>query len=465
MAADKDAADTNYDVDLFVIGGGSGGVRAARIASGYGARVMLAEEYRLGGTCVIRGCVPKKLMVLASRFQQNFQDAAGFGWEVEPARFSWSNLIAAKDREITRLEGAYHATLQKAGVIIRESRAVLEAPNRVYLLATGERIRARIVLIATGGTPSLEPAIPGGALGITSNEVFHLPEQPARILIVGGGYIAVEFAGIFQGLGSEVTLLHRGEQVLRGFDAELGDRLSEAMEEQGIKLCLGCTIERLERQDDDIHAFTNTGQTLRADQVLVATGRRPNTSGLGLESLNIVLDKEGAVPVNEQSRTVLDWLYAVGDVTNRVNLTPAAIREGHAFADRIFGGKTAAPGYQTIPTGVFSTPEIGTVGLTEEEARTQGAVKIFKTEFRPMQAVLAGALPSSFARRTFMKLIVEGETDKVLGVHIMGDHAAELIQLAAIALEMGATKADFDKTLAVHPTAAEELVTMRVAAS
>jgi len=448
---------TPFDVDLFVIGGGSGGVRAARIASGYGAKVMMAEEYRVGGTCVIRGCVPKKLMVYASRFSHDFEEAAGFGWSLGEASFDWSTLIRNKDREIDRLEGIYRMNLEKAGVEIVGSRAVIEDEHTVRLLKTGARIRARYILVAVGAHPTLEPVIPGGELGITSNEVFHLESLPERILIVGGGYIAVEFAGIFAGLGSRVTLLHRGDKLLRGFDEDLRDALGEAYAGRGINLALGKTVHRLDKARDGIAATLSDGSTLTVDQVLVATGRRPNTDGLGLERAGITVDEVGAIPVDAYSQTLIPSVYAIGDVTNRANLTPIAIREGHAFADTVFGSRPTMVDHDLIPTAVFSTPEIGVIGCSEAVARSvYGEIDVYRTAFRPMRATLSGA-----ADRVLMKLIVDKATDKVVGVHIMGHDAGEMIQLAGVAVTMGATKADFDRTVAVHPTAAEELVTMR----
>ncbi|HLM41335.1 MAG TPA: glutathione-disulfide reductase [Microvirga sp.] len=448
---------TPFDVDLFVIGGGSGGVRAARIASGYGAKVMMAEEYRVGGTCVIRGCVPKKLMVYASRFSHDFEEAAGFGWSLGEASFDWSTLIRNKDREIDRLEGIYRMNLEKAGVEIVGSRAVIEDEHTVRLLKTGARIRARYILVAVGAHPTLEPVIPGGKLGITSNEVFHLESLPERILIVGGGYIAVEFAGIFAGLGSRVTLLHRGDKLLRGFDEDLRDALGEAYAGRGINLALGKTVHRLDKTRDGIAATLSDGSTLTVDQVLVATGRRPNTDGLGLERAGITVDEVGAIPVDAYSQTLIPSVYAIGDVTNRANLTPIAIREGHAFADTVFGSRPTMVDHDLIPTAVFSTPEIGVIGCSEAVARSvYGEIDVYRTAFRPMRATLSGA-----ADRVLMKLIVDKATDKVVGVHIMGHDAGEMIQLAGVAVTMGATKADFDRTVAVHPTAAEELVTMR----
>ncbi len=450
---------SEFDVDLFVIGGGSGGVRAARNSPGNGARVMVAEEYRYGGTCVIRGCVPKKLMVVASRFHDDFGDAGGFGWQVEEPRFDWSTLVAAKNREIGRLEGIYRGNLQKAGVETLDERAVIAGPHEVRLERSGRTVRARHILVAVGARPVMEPVIPGGELGITSNEVFDLERFPERILIVGGGYIAVEFAGIFAGLGSRVTLLHRGDRLLRGFDEEIRDLLGEAYVKRGVDLLLRTTLERLERTGDGaIRAGLSDGRTIKVDQVLVATGRRPNTEALGLERVGIETDRVGAIPVDSYSRTIAPSVFAVGDVTNRANLTPIAIREGHAFADTLFGGKPTLVEHDLIPTAVFSTPEIGVIGMSEAAARDQHGddVVIFKTSFRPIRATLSGR-----DERTFMKLVVDGPTDRVLGVHVLGPDAGEMIQMAGVAVTMGATKADFDRTVAVHPTAAEELVTMR----
>src|SRR5215207_5698654 len=447
---------SRFDVDLFVIGGGSGGVRAARIAAGYGAKVMLAEEYRLGGTCVIRGCVPKKLMVYASRFPDEFEDAAGFGWSVPKARFDWTTLIKNKDAEIARLEGVYRANLERAGVEIADTRAVIEDAHTVRL-ATGARVRARVILVAVGAHPTLEPPIPGGEHGITSNEVFHLERLPERILVVGAGYIAVEFAGIFAGLGSAVTLLHRGDKLLRGFDDDVRVALAEAYAKRGINLALNRTIARIEKRGDGtLDAMLSDGSVLTVDQVLVATGRRPNTTGLGLGAAGITVDQIGAIPVDGYSRTLTPSIYAVGDVTNRANLTPIAIREGHAFADTVFGDKPTIVDHSLIPTAVFSTPEIGVMGMSEATGRLRGDVTIYKTSFRAMKATLSGR-----DERVFMKLIVDAASEKVLGVHIIGEGAGEIIQAVGIAVTMGATKADFDRTMAVHPTASEELVTMR----
>ncbi|MEN3930473.1 glutathione-disulfide reductase [Microvirga sp. W0021] len=448
---------SGYDVDLFVIGAGSGGVRAARIAAGYGARVMVAEEFRVGGTCVIRGCVPKKILVMASRYASEFEAAESFGWTVG-TRFDWSVLITNKNREISRLEGIYRTNLEKSDVEIIDSRVVVEDAHTVRIIKTGASIRAERILIATGGSV-VKDSFPGAEYTISSNEVFDLPELPKRILIIGGGYIAVEFAGVFAGLGSQVTLVHRRDKLLRGFDEDVRSALTEAYGKHGVSLKLSATVQRIDHSGTGSFIVTfSDGMTLEVDQVLSATGRKPNTAGLGLEEAGVELDKKGAVVVNASSQSTVPSIYAVGDVTNRANLTPVAIREGHAFADHVFGGQEQRTlDYDLIPTAVFSSPEVGTVGLSEEEARVQFAdVDIYKTSFRPMRAAFAGQ-----DEKMLMKIIVDKATDKVLGVHIVGPDAGEMIQLAGIAMTMGATKADFDRTVAVHPTAAEELVTMR----
>lgn len=448
---------SGFDVDFFVIGGGSGGVRAARIAAGHGAKVMLAEEFRMGGTCVIRGCVPKKLYVYASRFAHEFEEAAGFGWAVPKAGFNWPTLVKAKEAEITRLEGLYARGQSSAGVDVVKSRAVFEDAHTLRLLADGRKIRAKHILIATGGRPFL-PALPGIEHAITSSEAFDLAEQPKRIVIAGGGYIAVEFAGIFAGLGSEVTLIHRGDNILRGFDEDLRTAVRTAYEKRGIRLVLGDTIARIDRAAG-LTVTTARGEAIVADQVMTALGRVPNVEGLGLDKAGVALrHNHHAIAVDATSRTSVPHIYAVGDVTDRVNLTPVAIREGHAVADTLFGGKPWTVDHADIATAVFSTPELGTVGLTEAQAREKhNIVDIYKADFRPMKATLSGS-----ADRVLMKIVVDGETDKVLGVHIAGEGAGEMAQLLGIAVKMGATKADFDRTMAVHPTAAEELVTMRV---
>ncbi|RDV02393.1 glutathione-disulfide reductase [Undibacter mobilis] len=445
-----------YDVDLFVIGAGSGGVRAARIAASYGARVMIAEEFRVGGTCVIRGCVPKKLLVYASRFSHDFEDAAGFGWTVSEASFSWSTLIANKDREIDRLEAAYVATLERWKVKIVRSRAVIEDAHTIRL-ANGDKVTADNILIATGGWPHMGPHIPGLEHAISSNEALHLPELPKRIVVQGGGYIAVEFACIFAGMGSEVTLVYRGENILRGFDDDVREHLRNEMQERGIKVLCGHTVTAIDKTGDEYVTHLSDDRKIACDKVLFAIGRRPNCMGIGMENLGIRCHEHGGIEVDEYSRTAVPNVYAVGDVTNRVNLTPVAIREGHAFADTVFGGKPTRVDHADVPTAVFSEPELGVIGLTEAQAReTLDKVDVYKTSFRPMKATLSGR-----ATRVFMKLLVDGVTGRVVGCHIAGPDAAELIQLIGIAVKMGATKADFDATMAVHPTMAEELVTMR----
>jgi glutathione reductase (NADPH) len=445
------------EVDLFVIGAGSGGVRAARISSGYGARVMIAEEYRVGGTCVIRGCVPKKLLVYASRFADEFEDAAGYGWTVSEPKFDWPTLIVNKDREIARLEAAYISNLERAKVEIVKSRAVVVDPHTVKLTATGETVRAEHILIATGGSPSLGKDIEGHGHVISSNEAFHLKALPKRILIQGGGYIAVEFAGIFNGLGSEVTLVYRGDNILRGFDDDVRKHLRAELEKRGIKILTKRIVEGIEKVDHGLCVELSDHENIVVDKVMFATGRRPNVKGLGLEAAGVKLNQTGAIEVNEFSRTSVPHIYAVGDVTDRIALTPVAIREGHAFADTVFGGRPTPVDHANVPTAVFSEPECGVIGLTEAQACASLAkVDIYKTTFRPMKATLSGR-----DTRTFMKLVVDSHTDRIVGAHLVGPDAGEMIQLIGIAVKMKATKADFDATMAVHPTAAEELVTMR----
>jgi glutathione reductase (NADPH) len=447
---------SDFDVDLFVIGGGSGGVRAARIAAQHGARVMLAEEYRLGGTCVIRGCVPKKLLVYASRFHGDFEDASGFGWTVPHASFDWRTLIANKDKEIARLEAAYGSLLEKSGVKVTKNRATLIDAHTVQV-AGGERLRAAYVLISTGGTPSYGANIPGIEHAISSNEAFHLPELPRRVVIQGGGYIAVEFAGIFAGLGAHVTLVYRGENILRGFDDDVRAHLRMDMEKHGIRVVTGRTITAIENAGGHFSVQLSSGNHIPADKVMFATGRVPNVAKLGLKEAGVEIAKNGGIAVDAYSRTTAQNIYAVGDVTNRINLTPVAIREGHAFADTVFGKRTVEVDHANIPTAVFSQPEVGTVGLTETEARAQfGQADVYKAMFRPLKATLSGRDTT-----VLLKLIVDGQTDRVVGCHIVGEGAAEMVQLAAVAVKMRATKADFDSTMALHPTIAEELVTMR----
>jgi glutathione reductase (NADPH) len=446
---------TTLDYDLFVIGAGSGGVRAGRIAAKYGARVAVAEEYRVGGTCVIRGCVPKKLFVYASKFAEEFEDAVGFGWTSEKVSFDWSTLIENKDKEIDRLNKAYIRNLEAAGAELILERATLVDAHTVQL-ASGKKITAGRILIATGATPFVPHHLPGKELAITSNEAFHLERLPRRIVIVGGGYIAVEFAGIFSGLGVETVLIYRGEQILRGFDADLRNHLASEMKKKGIDIRTNADVAKLERSGDGVRVTLADGTAFGAGQVMYATGRMPNVADLGLENVGIITTPHGAITVNEYSQTEVPSIYAVGDVTNRVNLTPVAIREGHAFADTVFGKKPTMVNHGLVPTAVFSQPEIGTVGMTEEAARKRHQVDIYKTSFRPMKHTLSGR-----DERMLMKLVVDADSDKVLGCHIIGPDAGEMAQLLGIAITCGATKAQFDATLAVHPTAAEELVTMR----
>ncbi len=447
---------SDFDFDLFVIGGGSGGVRAARIAAQHGARVAIAEEYRLGGTCVIRGCVPKKLFVYASRFAHEFEDAAGFGWTVEGAKFDWLTLVANKDKEIARLEAAYRKNVGGAGAQIIDSRAVIEDAHTVRIVNTGAELRAKYILVATGGHPS-RMEIPGEELAITSNEAFHLQELPRRIVIQGGGYIALEFACLFAALGSKVTVVHRGDEILRGFDDDVRAHLRMEMVARGIDIRLNESIQKIEARGAHRCAFLTDGAQIEADQVMLAVGRAPNVKSLGLEAAGVKLAPSGAIIVDENSRTNIPSIYAVGDVTARVALTPVAIREGHAVADTLFGGNPWHLDYANIPSAVFTEPEIGTVGLTEAAARKAGkAIDIYRTRFKPMKATMSGRDTAML-----MKLVVEQGTEKVLGVHIVGESAAEMVQLAAIAVKMGATKRDFDNTVALHPTASEELVTLR----
>jgi glutathione reductase (NADPH) len=447
---------SDYDVDLFVIGGGSGGVRAARMAAQHGARVMLAEEYRVGGTCVIRGCVPKKLLVYASRFRAEFEDAAGYGWDVAHARFDWPTLIANKDKEIARLEAAYTTALEKAGVAIVKQRAVLADAHTVEL-ADGKRIRAAYILIATGGAPTYGDPIPGIEHAISSNEAFHLERLPSHVLIQGGGYIALEFAGIFAGLGSRVTLVYRGDKLLRGFDDDVRQHVRTDMEKRGIRVLTGCKVAAIERTASHFVAGLTGGTQVRADCAMFATGRSPNIAKIGLKEAGVKIADNGGIAVDEYSRTSAASIYAIGDVTNRINLTPVAIREGAAFADTVFGGRSTAVDLTNVPTAVFSEPEVGAVGLTEAEARARlSQTDIYRAMFRPLKATLSGRDTT-----VLIKLVVDGQTDRVVGCHIVGEAAAEMVQVVAIAVKMKATKADFDATMALHPTTAEELVTIR----
>jgi glutathione reductase (NADPH) len=447
----------DFDVDLFVIGGGSGGVRAARIAAGYGARVMVAEEYRMGGTCVIRGCVPKKLLVLASHIHFEIEDAAGFGWTIPPVTFDWPTLIANKDKEIARLEGIYTTNVEKTGARIVKTRAVFEDAHTLRL-GTGEAVRAKYVLVATGGAPNHGEPIPGIEHVISSNEVFHLAELPKRIVIQGGGYIALEFACIFAGFGSDVTLVYRGDNVLRGFDEDVRAHVRAEMEKEGITILTGCIVNRIDKRAKEFTTHLSNGSSIASEQVMFAIGRHPNVANLGLEKTGVAINPDnGGIAVDSFSRTSVPHIYAIGDVTHRTNLTPVAIREGHAFADTVFGKRSVQVDHADIPTAVFSQPEIGTVGLTEAQARAHFShVDIYKTDFRPIKSTMSGR-----DTRVLMKLVVDGTTDRVVGCHVVGDGAAEIVQVLGIAVNMKATKADFDATMALHPTAAEELVTMR----
>jgi glutathione reductase (NADPH) len=450
--------DGAFDYDLFVIGGGSGGVRAARIASQHGAKVALAEEYRYGGTCVIRGCVPKKLLVYASHFREVYEDAEGFGWDVGASSFDWGKMIAHKDSEIDRLENIYQTNLEKAGVEVIRTRAVVAGPQEVHLLADDRIVRAKHILIATGATPFNDVELPGHEHVITSNEVFHLDKLPESIVIAGAGYIAVEFACIFNGLGVDTTIIYRQEDILRGFDEDLRTHLHKEMEKKGIKFVFNDVFTRITKTEDGkLCGHTATGQDLIADQIMFAIGRIANTKGLGLEKAGIEVRANNSIPVSADSQTSCPSIYAVGDVTNRANLTPVAIREGHAFADSVFGNNPRTIDHSLIPTAVFSQPELGTVGMTQDEAcEKYENIDIYKTEFRAMKHAFPGR-----DELMLMKIIVNADDDKVLGVHLCGEATGEMIQAIGIAVGMGATKADFDATVAVHPTAAEELVTMR----
>lgn len=446
-----------YDYDLFVIGGGSGGVRAARVAAALGKRVGIAEEYRYGGTCVIRGCVPKKLYVYASQFPEHFADAAGYGWTVPEASFDWPTLVANKDREIARLEAIYEKNVQGAGGEIFHSRAMLVDPHVVHLLGDDRTVTADQILIATGGRPAPHPALVGHEHCIFSNEAFDLKQLPKAIMIEGGGYIAVEFANIFHGLGVDTTLVYRGKEILSRFDMDLRRMLHETMEKKGIKILCHAVSEWVrKRPDGRLDALVTGGKVLTVDQVMLAIGRIPNTENMGLEGVGIELGQTGAIVVDQYSRTNIDNIWAIGDVTNRVQLTPVAIHEAMCFVETAFKGNPTAPDHDTIPTAVFSQPEIGTVGLSEDEAvKRYPDIEIYRATFRPMRHTLSGR-----DEKMLMKLVVDGASRKVLGAHILGPDAGEMAQLLGITLKAGVTKDDFDRTMAVHPTAAEELVTM-----
>ena len=452
---------TQYDYDLFVIGGGSGGVRAARMAALAGARVALAEEWRMGGTCVIRGCIPKKLLVYASQFKENIMDSAGYGWSFGDCSFDWPTLIANKDREIARLEGIYTSNVEKAGVTIFHDRAVFEDPHTLLLTKSGKRVTADKILIATGNRPTrdmgTDHAIGGGELCITSDEAFHLKQLPPRITIAGGGYIAVEFAHIFHGLGSEVTLVCRRDMPLFGFDEDMREALFRSMLDRGIKVLSHSQFTMVEKRGRCLHVETSKGAVIECEEVMLAIGRTPNTALLGLEKAGVELGKRGEVKVDDYSAASAPHIYAVGDVTDRIQLTPVAIHEAMCFVETAFKNNPTRPDHRHVPSAVFSTPELAGIGLTEIKALQTGhIIDVYKSVFRPLLHTLGGRQV-----RAHMKMIVDAGSQKVLGCHIFGDHASEIIQIVAVALKMGATKGDFDATIALHPTAAEELVTMR----
>lgn len=447
---------STYDYDLFVIGGGSGGVRAARVAASLGKKVAIAEEYRFGGTCVIRGCVPKKLFVYASQFPEHFEDAAGFGWTVGESSFDWKALVAAKDKEIARLEGLYRKGLENAKAEQIDSRAELVDAHTVKIVKTGKTVTAERIVVAVGGRPNPHVALKGHEFCISSNDAFHLEELPKSILIAGGGYIAVEFANVFHGLGVDVTLIYRGAEILSRFDHDLRRGLHTAMEAKGIKVLCHDVIEEVTKTADGFRAHTKNHGTLDVDLVMLALGRDPNTEGLGLEKAGVAVDHKGAIIVDDYSRTNVPSIFALGDVTDRVQLTPVAIHEAMCFIETEYKGNPTSPDHDLIPTAVFSQPEIGTVGLSEEDAgNTYPDLEVYRAEFRPMKATLSGR-----SEKMLMKLIVNAADRKVVGAHILGHEAGEMAQLLGITLKAGCTKDDFDRTMAVHPTAAEELVTM-----
>jgi glutathione reductase (NADPH) len=445
-----------YDYDLFVIGAGSGGVRAARLAAELSARVGIAEEYRIGGTCVIRGCVPKKLLVYGSRYGTDLADAEGYGWTCQARTFDWPTLIHHVRREVDRLSGVYTRTLEKAGVDRFLTRATLESPHAIKLADRDRTVSAKTVLIATGGHPMI-PDLPGKEHLISSNECFLLEQLPASIVIIGAGYIGMEFASIFRGLGVAVTVLYRGDQILRDFDMDLRDGLAEAMRNRGIDLRMGTEGASVEKHGSVYRVHLKRGDSLAAELVMAATGRVPNTMGLGLQKVGVELGWDGRVAVDEFSKTAVDNIYAVGDVTHRMNLTPVAIHEATAFVQTVFNQMSTPVDHSFIPTAVFSQPEIGTVGLSEEKAREMyRSVDIYKAQFRPLRSMVSGR-----DEKILMKIVVDMETDKVLGVHMLGSDAAEIVQMTAVALKLGVTKTQLDMTMPLHPSAAEELVTMR----
>jgi len=449
---------SKYDFDLFVIGGGSGGVRASRLAAKTGARVAIAEECGFGGTCVIRGCIPKKLFVYASHFGEDFEDCAGFGWTVSERHFDWNKLIANKNKEIARLEGLYRENVEKAGVEAIVDRAEFEDAHTVQLKKSGKRVTAERFLIATGGHPSRDiGGAPGAEHCITSDEAFYLEKFPRRIVIAGGGYIAIEFAHIFHGLGSEVTLVYRGPKILRGFDDDMRDAVTRSSETRGIRVVVHRVFSKVEKRGDKVFAFTDKHEMLEADEVMLAIGRKPNTRGMNLDRIGVEVGKKGEIKVNEFSQSSVPHIWAVGDVTDRLPLTPVAIHEAMAFVKTVFENDPAPVDHTFVPTAVFSQPEIGTVGLSETKALARGhSIDVYKANFRPLKNTLSGR-----AERSLFKLVVDSKTNRVLGCHLFGPDSAEIIQAVAVALKMGATKAQFDATVALHPSLAEELVTMR----
>ena len=446
----------DYEYDLFVIGAGSGGVRASRVSAAHGAKVAVAEDYRVGGTCVIRGCVPKKLLVYGAHFAEDLMDARHFGWNVPACDFDWASLRDNVMAEVTRIEGAYTNTLANHAVDILHERATVSGPHEVTL-ASGRLVTAKYILIATGAWP-LVPEFPGSEHGITSNEVFHLDALPKRAVVAGAGYIANEFAGIFHGLGSHVTVVNRSDRILRSYDTQISDRLLQISMAKGIDFRFNITFEKVEKQaDGSLMIHMHGREPIAADCLLFATGRLPNTKGLGLESVGVELDENGAVRVDADNRSTCDSIYAVGDVTNRVQLTPVAIREGQAFADTVFGNRPHRVDYSCIPSAVFSHPPLAGVGMTESEARqTLGSVKVYTSDFRAMKNVLANR-----NERAFYKMVVDADTERVVGIHMIGPDAPEILQAAAIAVKAGLTKQAFDDTMALHPSMAEELVLMR----
>ena len=449
---------SGYDYDLFTIGAGSGGVRASRLAASYGAKVGVAEEYRVGGTCVIRGCVPKKYLVYASEYGHGFEQAKGYGWSADNVAFDWAKLIANKDNEIDRLNGIYIRNLKNAGADIYQSRATLKDEHTIPLEAEGRDVTAERILIATGGAPWVDESVPGHELGITSNEAFHLEKLPKHVVVAGGGYIAIEFACIFKGLGCDVCLVYRGEDILRYFDADISTQVHKELQRQGIRVITQAVFEKIEKlKGDEKRVHLSTGQHIDTGLVFWAVGRKAATHNMGLEKAGVETDKNGAIKVNEQSQSSVPNIFAVGDVTNRVNLTPVAIREGAAFAETFYNNNPTTMDYRFIPKAVFSQPPVGSVGYAEHEARKEFKnIDIYKTDFRSMKHMLTGS-----QERVLMKLVVNGDTNRVLGCHIVGADAAEMIQCVAIAVKAGLTKQDFDDTVALHPTIAEELVTMK----